>query len=374
MNSKERVKAAMDLNTPDRVPLMCQFSIGHMLQQLPVSPVEFWFDADTFADGLMSLRETYGFDGILISLHGHDPNWRIRIEKRTVSEDGEIVRLVDGTTMVFSNDDLPQVISEAVPKPTLSDLKLEALPQSLDYIPVSQGLHFRVDPRNKFGVIETIVRKAGAEYSIHGEITSPFDYFLDLLGHQDGLMALIDDPDKSKKVLEHFTRLIEELAVEMCDTGVDAIKVSSPFAGAGFISPDFYSEFVSPYEGRISRSIRKKGVHVYLHTCGAVGDRLEMMFGHGASGIECLDPPPLGNVELDFAMKVASHKGFIKGNVDSVNTLLSGTEDDIMADAKARIEIGKSAGGFILSTACSIAPRVKREKVLLLKEAVEKWG
>lgn len=374
MNSKERVKAAMDLKTPDRTPLMCQFSIGHMLQQLPVSPVEFWFDGDTFADGLLSLRDIYGFDGILISLHGHDPNWRNWITERTVSEEGEIVRLNDGTTMVFGNDDLPQVISEGVPKVSLAELDLDSLPQSLDYIPVSQGLHFRIDPGNKFGAIETVVRKAGSDYSIHGEITSPFDYYLDLLGHQDGLMALIDDPDKAKKVLEHFTRLIEKLAVEMCDTGVDAIKVSSPFAGAGFISPDFYRKFVAPYEGRISYSIRKKGVHVYLHTCGAVGDRLHMMFGNGASGIECLDPPPLGDVELDHAMKVASHKGFIKGNVDSVNILLFGTDNDIIADAKTRIGIGKSVGGFILSTACSIAPRVKREKILLLKEAIERWG
>lgn len=364
----------MDIRTPDRVPLMCQMSIGHMLQQLPVSPVEFWFDGDTFAEGLLLLREIYGFDGILISLHGHDPNWRNQIVERSNSEDGEVVRLKDGATMIFGNDDLPQVVGQEAPKLRLTEINSEDLPTSLDYIPVSQGLHFRIDPRNKFGVINTIVQKAGKEFSIHGEITSPFDYFLDLLGHQDGLMALIDDPEKSKEILEHFTRLIEKLAVEMCDTGIDAIKVSSPFAGAGFISPDFYEEFIAPFEGRISQSIRKKNVHVYLHTCGAVGDRLEMMFASGASGIECLDPPPLGNVELDHAMQVASRKGFVKGNVDSVNTLLLGTDGDIMSDAKSRIEIGKKAGGFILSTACSIAPRVKREKVLLLKEAVERWG
>ncbi|MCL5034057.1 MAG: hypothetical protein M1395_03010 [Bacteroidetes bacterium] len=374
MNSKERVKAAMDLKTPDRVPLMCQMSIGHMLQQLPVSPVEFWFDGDTFAEGLLSLREIYGFDGILISLHGHDPNWRNQIVKRGNSEDGEVIRLKDGTTMIFGNDDLPQVDMQEAPKPGLAEINLDDLPKSLDYIPVSQGLHFRIDPRNKFGVIDTIVKRAGKEYSIHGEITSPFDYFLDLLGHQDGLMALIDDREKSKKILAHFAGLIEDLAVEMCDTGIDAIKVSSPFAGSGFISPAFYREFVAPFEARISHSIRKKGVHVYLHTCGAVRDRLELMFDTGASGIECLDPPPLGNVELEEAMKIASKKGFIKGNVDSVNTLLLGTDGDITSDAKDRIEIGKKVGGFILSTACSIAPRVKREKILLLKEAVERWG
>jgi len=364
----------MDLHEPDRIPFMCQMSIGHMLQQLQVCPTEFWFDPDTFTSGLLSLREIYGFDGILISLHGHTTGWRDRIVKRAQSENGEFVSFNDGTKMIFRNDDLPESLDNSPPKPSVSEVNIKKLPCPLDYIPISQGLHFKIDPRNKFGVIETIVRKAGKDYSIHGEITSPFDYFLDLLGHQEGLIALIDDPEKCKEILSHFTRLVEELAIEMCRTGVDAIKISSPFSGAGFISPEFYKEFVVPYESRISRSIRKQGVHTYLHTCGAIGDRLDMMFESGASGIECLDPPPLGDVELDCGMKVAQHRGFIKGNVDSVNTLLLGTDEEILSDAKKRIEVGGKSGGFILSTACSIAPKVKKEKVLLLRRAVERWG
>ena len=375
MNSKERIKAAMSLEVPDRVPVMCQFSIGHMLQQLEVSPVEFWFDCDTFADGLLRLRNAYGFDGILISLHGHDPNWRDKIVSRKKVIEGEAVTLRDGTIMRFSTDDLPQIIQKPNQnKLDFKDVDVSNLQGVLDYIPVSQGLHFSINPEHKFDVINKIVREAGGNYSIHGEITSPFDYFLDLFGQEEALIALIDNPAKAKTVLEHFTFLIESLAVQMCGTGIDAIKVSSPFAGAGFISPEFYSEFVLPFESRIARSIREKSVDVYLHTCGAVGDRLEMMFRSGASGIECLDPPPLGNVELEEAKKIAAGKGFIKGNIDSINLLLFGSNEEILEDARRRIEIGRHNGGFILSTACSIAPHVKRDKILLLKEAVERWG
>ncbi len=89
----------------------------------------------------------------------------------------------------------------------------------------------------------------------------------------------------------------------MCETGVDAIKLSSPFAGAGFISPEDYKEFVFPYEKEIVQTIRKNDVHVYIHTCGAINDRLELMIETGASGIECLDPAPLGNVDLTKCKK-----------------------------------------------------------------------
>jgi hypothetical protein len=371
---RERVRTAMNLGIPDRVPLMCQLSIGHMLLQLGVSPVEFWHDAAIFAEGLVKLRALYDFDGILVSLHGHDPGWRSSVRRREKSAAGEEITWRDGRKTLYVFDDLPQPISEERPKPIISTLTEADLPASLDYIPVSQGLHFVIHPDHRFDIFHHLREMVGTDYSLHGEITSPFDYFLDLLGYQEGLLDLVNEPEKSKRVLAHFTALIKHLAVEMSAAGVDAIKISSPFAGAGFISPQFYREFVLPYESEIAQAVRGKSVHIYTHTCGAISDRLEMIFDAGVSGIECLDPPPLGDVELDDAKKRTRGRGFIKGNMDSVNTLLYGTKEAIMEDARRRIEVGKEGGGFILSTACSVAPRVERDKLLLLREAVERWG
>ena len=57
---------------------------------------------------------------------------------------------------------------------------------------------------------------------------------------------------------------IGDLAEEMCGCDIDAIKISSPFAGMGFISPEHYEEFVLPYERAIISRIRAKGKHVYI--------------------------------------------------------------------------------------------------------------
>ena len=359
---------------PDRVPVMCQMSIGHMLLQLGVSPLEFWHDAAAFADGLVALRAIYGFDGILVSLHGHDPDWRSMVREVRKTEEGEQVLWTDGSETLFLFDDLPRPLADEEPKPSITDVTIIDLPASLDYIPVSQGLRFNVNQHHKFDVFTLVKNQIGDEFSLHGEITSPFDYFLDFLGHQNALLNLIGEPAKSQLMLAHFTSLIARLALEMCAAGVDAIKISSPFAGASFISPAFYREYVLPYEGEIARAIRSRNIHVYTHTCGAVSDRLELMFDAGVSGIECLDPPPLGNVELVDAKLRTRGRGFIKGNVDSVNTLLLGSKQEILEDARTRLEIGKAGGGFILSTACSVAPYVEREKLQLLSEAVRRWG
>ncbi|MDP2887206.1 MAG: uroporphyrinogen decarboxylase family protein [Ignavibacteria bacterium] len=371
---RQRVRVAMDLGIPDRVPLMCQFSIGHMLLQLNASPAEFWHDGDVFADGLIRLREIYDFDGILVSLHGHDPGWTTGIQSRRKLPDGEEIVWKDGRRVLYLFYDLPQPMSEEKQGFSLAELSIDSLPAILDYIPVSQGLKFKIDPEHRFDIFRRVREKIGPEYSLHGEITSPFDYFLDLFGHQEGLLGLLNEPEKSKEILAHFAGLIKHLALEMCEEDVDAIKVSSPFAGAGFISPKFYREFVLPFESEIARAVRNRGVHIYTHTCGAVSDRLELMFDAGVSGIECLDPPPLGNVELEDAKRRTRGRGFIKGNIDSVDTLLHGTEVAILEDARRRIEVGKEGGGFILSTACSVAPYVEREKLILLREAVERWG
>lgn len=375
MTPRERVCAAMRLQPVDKVPLMCQMSIGHMQLQLQCSPVEFWYEVNAFADGLIKMRETYNFDGILVSLHGHNPHWNDNILSRKTTRECEEVIWKNGDTTEHVFDDLPRHHkARQVQSVSPAEFDLNSLPQTLSYIPVSQGLYFQIDWDHPFDIFKILKDRVGEEYSIHGEITSPFDYYLDLLGYENALMGLIEESDKAHAILSHFTALIKDCAQKMCDTGIDAIKVSSPFAGSTFISPGFYAQFVQPYERELALAVRAKGIEIYTHTCGSISDRLELMFGAGVSGIECLDPQPLGDVELEDAFMRIGDQGFIKGNIDSVNILLFGTEQEILEDVHRRIEIGKRHGGFILSTACSIAPPAKREHIQLLRTAVDRWG
>ena len=159
----------------------------------------------------------------------------------------------------------------------------------------------------------------------------------------------------------------------MSDHNVDAIKISSPFAGSGFISPHFYRDFVLPYERQIVQAVRQRDVHIYTHTCGAIGDRLEMITESGISGMECLDPPPLGDVDLAEAKTRVGHKVFIKGNIDPIHVLLNGTPEIIKKDTEEKIRIGNKDGGYILSTACSISPHTPPSHVQILREVADKY-
>lgn len=365
----------MALRVPDRVPVMCQMSIGHMLLQTGFPPSEFWFTAEIFAEGLLRLREIYGFDGILVSLHGHPPGWTRDVLSIERDEAGEVVRWKNGDRTVFPADDLPlHVPARATPRPEIAAVDPEAIPNRISFIPVSQGLLFRLAPDRLYDAVDIVRARAGEAFSVHGEITSPFDYFLNLAGFREGFLALVDAPDRSRAILERYSEGLSDLARGLCGRGIDALKISSPYAGAGFISPAFYRKFVLPYEARIAAAARAAGVLAYTHTCGAVHDRLELMAEAGVAGIECLDPPPLGTVELADAKRRVGNRLFIKGNLDPVHVLLQGTEADVEREARRALETGKPGGGYILSTACSVAPRTPRRNLQVLAQAAEEWG
>jgi len=152
------------------------------------------------------------------------------------------------------------------------------------------------------------------------------------------------------------------------------VLVSSAFAGGGFISRGYYQEFVQPYERRVVEGVRRvsPGTPVYVHTCGAIGDRLELMVETGFNGVDTLDPPPLGTVDLADAVARLRGRAFIKGNMDPVGTLLNGTPETVRADARRRIETAGRQGGYILSSACSVAPRVRPENLMVLADEAER--
>jgi len=376
MIPRERIVAAMSMETPDKVPVMSQFSIGFMIQQLKetnITPMELWNDADKYAEALIWLLKEFNFDGILVSLHGHDPKWREKAKIEIV--DGIEVATFENRKETYVDDDLPvgEYFEEKVID--IDTFDVNEIPEDLSYQPVSKNCYSFISKEDPYKVFRVLDKKLKGQYSIHAEVTSPLDYLLDLLGYENALLAMMINPDMVKRILAKFTVGVVKMAEGLCDNApIDAVKISSPFAGSDFISPEHYRDYELPYITQIANAIKKKGKFVYLHTCGHINDRLEIMAESGIAGLECLDPEPIGNVALDDAYNRVGDKLFIKGNVDSVNTLLSEDDEKIKNDISERIKIGMQNKGFILSTACSIAPKVTKKNVQILSEIANEIG
>ena len=389
MNSRERMDIAMRLGTPDRVPVMCQLALGHYFLHSGLDAIEIWHDSGAFAEALIRLQERYGFDGLLINLPGRDPRWRDAITRITRQGDERIITWKNGWYTAAPPDDNPHVYQANGTRyfPTFDEVDPDALfyvePHDLSSItfPYSWGFDgVRAEPGPDFfppwhyDTIREAVRRVGDSVSVHAELFSPFAQFMELLDYSYGLMALVDDPEKVKACLDRLTDGAIELGRGQARAGAHAILISSAFAGGGLISRDHYATFVQPYERKLIDGIHAEhDIPIYTHTCGAIGDRLDLMEGTHTQGIDTLDPPPLGTVDLADAVRQINGRMFIKGNLDPVNTLLFGTPDAVRAAARERLRIAAPGGGYILSTACSVSPAAPPANILVLREEVERW-
>jgi uroporphyrinogen-III decarboxylase len=393
VNSKERMALAMHHQTADRVPVMCQLALGHYFLNLRQrwQPHEIWFTSEAFADSLLTLRERYRFDGILINIPGRDPDWLSQVASIKDVADGQIIYWKDGTHIFMPFDDNPYydpTDPDTPPHPNFLEFdpdtdidRLDKWPRYIwgiyhtPYLPGKAPGLLLEPPDYFYRTIDMVRAAVGDTISIHGEVFSPFTHFLELFGYQDALMALVMDAGRAEAILERLSEATIAWGKAQARRGVDAVLISSAFAGGGFISQRMYAQFVVPYERAVVDALHAEfpALPVYTHTCGKLGDRLELLADSHTDGVDTLDPPPLGTVELADAKARIGDRLFIKGNMNAV-ALLEDTEAQVVERARNALEIGKPGGGYILSTACSVAPRVEPWKLEMLVDIANEHG
>lgn len=393
MTSRERMAAAMAREEPDRPPVMCQLSLGHYFLQTDLDEIEIWHDTHAFAEALTTLRSRYDFDGILVNLPGRDPDWRDHVRSRETDEDGNtVLHWSDGSVTVAPPDDNPHVYT---PEGDERHVAFEEVdPEALFYVEPHDlnGLTYPYawgpegEPATPGGpdffppwhmdTLRAVRAGAGPDVSVHAELFSPFTQLMELLGYTEGLMALLIDEGKVRAILERLAEGASCLGRLYAGEDIDALLVSSAFVGGGFISREHYEAFESPYLRAIVEAVHdeRPGLPVYVHTCGAIGDRLDLIEGTGVDGIDTLDPPPIGTVELSEALETLGKRVFIKGNMDPVHTVLQGTPDTVRADALHRLRTAGPGGAYVLSTACSVPPAAPPDNIAALREAVDEYA
>lgn len=390
MNGRERIALAMAGREADRVPVMCQLAIGHYMLNTDFDPVDIWFTSDAFAQALVRLQRRYRFDGILVNIPGRPDGVLDRVVSRSRTPDGQVLEFDSGERVEVPNDDNAQLSIGTSGREerfdflshTVDDLdsvdRFAGYVWGIYHIPWlpgkdDPGLLTEV-PEYFYRAIDQVRELTDGEVAIHGEVFSPFTHFMELVGYESALTNLVLDPAKAHAILDRLTAASIAWAVGQARRGVDAVLISSAFAGGPLLSPEYYREFVLPYEARVVDATKREGVRVYTHTCGAIGDRLDLMVATGTEGVDTMDPPPLGSVELAEAKAQIGDQVFLKGNMNSVELLHAKTADEVLAHATERIEDASAGGGYILSTACSVAPGVEPWKLELLTPLAERIG
>jgi hypothetical protein len=379
MTSSERIRSAMNLSTPDRVPLMCQPSWGFVLTQFPdIDPVDLWHNKDgIYPRAFADISTRFHFDGVLIPAVGLASLEEEKVfRKDPVFPEGPAVYFKNGDRCIYCRDDLPRYAYNTPPEISIDELDPEKIPDTISFHTPSNHLRMWIDedPTGRVAEISQTCEYLDQPLSIHGSTYAPEDYLIDRLGVEEAFLAMMTHPEKCRDILLRYASATAHHVKEQIDAGVDAINFSAPWTGQNFISLEMYEKVIAPAQQVIADLCRKHDVPCYCHTCGSIDDRLELIIDLGFSGLECLDPPPLGNVELEDAVKRIGDRAFIKGNIDPVNVLMNGSPARVRENAKHCLESGMNAKGFILSTACAISPATPAENLDILYEVVEQYG
>lgn len=119
------------------------------------------------------------------------------------------------------------------------------------------------------------------------------------------------------------------------------------------MSPRDFEEFVVGYDTQLIRLIHSyPGRLVIVHSHGRVSRFLERFAALGLDGLNVLEPPPMGDVVLADAKRRIGDRVCLIGNVQ-YDDLVRGTPAQVDGLVREAILQGAAGGGFILSVCAS---------------------
>jgi hypothetical protein len=160
--------------------------------------------------------------------------------------------------------------------------------------------------------------------------------------------------------LEHKDLLLEAVS-EMSSRRLKLIDALAA-AGAGPIyqsngheeflpplqSPQKLREFIFPFEKQFCRRVHEHGGIVYTHSHGRVSKFLEEFMDLGMDGLQALEPPPMGDVDLADAKRRIGHRVTLIGNIQTHDLMTMPTKQ-FAELVRHCVRTGKVNGRFALS-------------------------
>lgn len=188
----------------------------------------------------------------------------------------------------------------------------------------------------------------------------------------------------NKKLMHHYFEKItenylDELKRLMPVVGdyIDLIQVGDDLGTqiAPQISIVMYREMIKPYHKRIYRYIRDNfpTIKVFLHSCGAIYEYLPDLID---AGVEVINPVQISAKGMD-PQKLKNEFGkdltFWGGGANMQETVVRGTIQDIKDEVRRLIDIFSPGGGYVFNQIHNIQANIEPEKILAIYEAAKEY-
>ena len=192
--------------------------------------------------------------------------------------------------------------------------------------------------------------------------------------------AHIEYPDYIKGIFELQCEIVLKnlkLSYEAVGNKIDVIYVSGTDFGAQngpFISPDMYREFYQPFHKRINDWIHKNtSWKTFYHSCGSIVAFLDDFV---EAGVDILNPVQTSAKDMNPTMlkkKYGDKLVFWGGGVDTQRTLPFGTPEEVRKEVNERCQIFGKGGGFVFNTVHNIQSKVPIENLMAMFQTVREF-
>lgn len=332
MNGYQRVMKALHFEPADRVAIIPEL-IQHNLEVAGRPHGAYSSDPSVMAEVILAGLNAYETDAVY------------------VSSDNYLIAEAMGGKVILPHDDPPVLQRHAVDC-IENAVELEPLDVTKGRIPVI------------LEATRLLRQKLGDEIFVKTCIDSaPFSAAAGIMGPQEFLISLIDEPEMCYDFLEICTQSAIRYGVAAAEAGAHGLAFGD--SSSVMISRTMYEQFSLPYAKRAVAALKEQtGLPVFYHVCGDTRHILDLMMETGADCVEVDSMVPMA-----LAKETAAGRCAVEGNVSTIEVFYQGTAEDVTREANAIIDLFGNRGGLILSSACEIPRHTKRENVRALTDA-----
>jgi len=330
MNGYQRIRAALDGNYPDKVPIMLHNFMfaareaGYTMKQFRENPKVI---ADTFIQAV----EKYEYDGILVDVD-------------TVTLAGAV-----GVPIDFPEDEPA--------RSNKGSLKSIEMVRQLKPVDISTYVYIR----NWLEGVERIHDYFKDEIFLRGNCDQcPFSLASMMRSPEAWMMDLLDTKNKALviELLEYCTDAAKQFIRLMKRTGAHMVSNGDAPAGPELISPLMYKEYALPYEKHVVDEAHKLDLPYCLHICGDTASIIDKMIETGSDALE-IDY----KTNIKYTHKVCKDNVVFIGNIDPSGVIALGSVDMVKQKTLELLNIYNDSPKFIFNAGCAIPSITPSENI-----------
>ena len=204
-----------------------------------------------------------------------------------------------------------------------------------------------------------------------GELRGWENFYMDLAGNPDFASALME------RYLDIRLRMAERALEEVGDH-LDVVFATSDDLGMAdrtIVSPDTYRRLIKPLQQKTFDFFKERTpVTRFYHCDGAVSELIEDFI---EIGVQVLNPIQVSATGMGDTKKLKDEFGdrlAFWGAIDTYEVLPFGTREDVREEVRRRILDLGPGGGYVLCSVHNIQPEVPPENVVAMFEAAYELG